>query len=133
MKEITKEMIDMWEMSNMDWMGYTLEKKEHFSYHHLIIPKRYGGKETIENGAILIQSAGHDYLHVIERIERKVFEDITWVLREINEQRYMPTKEQLARINHILKYFEEKYQGETTSKGKPLIRQRFLRRVNYYE
>ena len=45
----------------------------------------------------------------------------------------MPTKEQLARINHILKYFEEKYQGETTSKGKPLIRQRFLRRVNYYE
>jgi hypothetical protein len=133
MKEITKEMIDIWEMSNMDWMGYTLEKKEHFSYHHLIIPKRCGGKETIENGAILIQSAGHDYLHVIERIERKVFEDITWVLREINEQRYMPTKEQLARINHILKYFEEKYQGETTSKGKPLIRQRFLRRVNYYE
>ena len=31
MKEITKEMIDIWEMSNMDWMGYTLEKKEHFS------------------------------------------------------------------------------------------------------
>ena len=30
MKEITKEMIDIWEMSNMDWMGYTLEKKEHF-------------------------------------------------------------------------------------------------------
>lgn len=133
MKEITKIMIDEWGMSNMDWMGYTLEKKEHFSYHHLIIPKRFGGKETIENGAILIQSAGHDYLHVIERIERKVFEDITWVLREINEQRYMPTKEQLARINHILKYFEEKYQGKTTSKGKPLIRQRFLRRVNYYE
>ena len=49
MKEITKEMIDIWEMSNMDWMGYTLEKKEHLSYHHLIIPKRCGGKETIEN------------------------------------------------------------------------------------
>ena len=27
MKEITKEMIDIWEMSNMDWMGYTLERK----------------------------------------------------------------------------------------------------------
>ena len=49
MKEITKEMIDIWEMSNMDWMGYTLGKKEHFSYHHLIIPKRCSGKETIEN------------------------------------------------------------------------------------
>lgn len=133
MREITKTMIDEWGMSNMDWMGYTLEKKEHFSFHHLIIPKRFGGKEVVENGAILIQQAGHDYLHTIERTERALFDELTWILIEINEQKHMPTKEQLIRINQVLKYFESKYSEETTSKGIPLIRQRYLRRTNYEE
>jgi len=131
MKEIVKNMTEEWGMTNMDWMGYTLEENEYFSFHHLIVPKRFGGKQTEENGAILIKQASHDYLHVIERTERKLFEEITWVLREINEQRYMPTKEQLQRIRQVLEYFENRYMNMYTREGKPLIKYRYLRR--YYD
>lgn len=131
MKEVTQEMIDEWRMTNMDWMGYTLEEGEFFSFHHLIVPKRFGGKVEVNNGAILIKQASHDYLHVIERTERKLFEEITWVLREINEQRYMPTKEQLQRIRQVLEYFENRYMNMYTREGKPLIKYRYLRR--YYD
>lgn len=51
MKTITKFMINEWKMKQMDWMGYSLERKERFSYHHLIIPKRDNGPESVENGA----------------------------------------------------------------------------------
>lgn len=128
MKEVMQEMIDEWGMTNMDWMGYTLEEGEFFSFHHLIVPKRFGGKVEVNNGAILIKQASHEYLHAIEMVERKLFEEITWVLREINEQRYMPTKEQLIRIQQVLNYFESKYQNLYTRQGKPVIKNRYLRR-----
>lgn len=131
MKDVTRYMINQWEMNKMDWMGYSLEQGEHFSYHHLIIPKRYGGQMTVDNGAILIQSAGHDYLHIIERYDEKLFEELTYTLFEINQQRSMPTKEQLIRINQMLKYFEAKFGEERTKKGKRIIKQRYLRREMY--
>lgn len=129
MKEITKLMMNEWKMQSMDWMGYTLEKGEYFSYHHLRVPKREGGSADVYNGAILIQSAGHDYLHTIERCDREMFEYITQILIEINEQRYMPTKEQLIRIRDALQTFENEWQGKRTSKGKLIVKQRYLRRV----
>ena len=129
MKSITKQMIKNWNMTDTDWMGYTLEDKEYFSYHHLIIPKRYGGEMTEENGAILISQASHPYLHVIEQKERVLFNEITWILIEINRQNSMPTKEQLIRISQILKYFENKYKDAETFKGEPLIKERYLRRI----
>lgn len=129
MRKVTQQMIDMWQMSNMDWMGYTLEKKERFSFHHLIIPKKDGGPYSIDNGAILIQQAGHDYLHCIQRTDEELFQELTNILIEINKQRFMPTMEQLMRINEILEYFENKHEYDVNSHGNLLVKNRYLRRV----
>ena len=68
MKPITLEMINIYKIRKLgyDFMGYTFSKPQELSFHHLIVPKRLGGKETIENGAILKQCTSHDYLHRIE-------------------------------------------------------------------
>lgn len=129
MRDVVKLMLYLWDMDNTDWMGYTLQKDEKFSYHHLIIPKREGGPASIDNGAILIQSAGHDYLHMIEKCDRELFEYITKILVEVNRQQSMPTKEQLIRISNILKSFEREYQGKRTPKGKLIIKERYLNRL----
>lgn len=129
MKEVARQMIKHWHMTDVDWMGYILEPKEYFSFHHLIIPKRDGGEMSEQNGAILISQSSHPYLHLIETKERLMFEEITWLLIEINQQRYMPTKQQLIEINNILKRFEKIYGGEKTYKGELLIKERYLRRI----
>src|SRR5574344_1350853 len=129
MKEITIQMINEWKMKNMDWMGYTLEKREIFSYHHLIIPKRLNGPATVDNCAILIQSARHDYLHIIERYDRKLFEYITSILVEVNRQHAMTDKEQLLLIREALITFEKDWSKERTNKGNPIVKERYLRRV----
>jgi hypothetical protein len=128
MKPITEEMINKWGMTNMDWMGYTLERKEIFSYHHLRIAKKDNGPMNEKNGAILIQTAGHDYLHRIQEYDRNMFLYLTDILIQINDQKHMPTKEQLIEISNTLKEFETEWYGETTKSGKPLIKQRYLRR-----
>lgn len=129
MKEVTRFMMEEWNMTNMDWMGYFLEKGEHFSYHHLRVAKRHGGPITVQNGAILIQSGGHEYLHTIETRDRDMFLYLTDILIEVNDQRFMPTKEQLLRMSSTLKSFEREHCGDTTSKGHPLIKERYLRRL----
>ena len=54
MKKITQEMIHIFKMTDFDWMGYELTKEaNYFTFHH-IIKKEHGGKEKINNGAILI-------------------------------------------------------------------------------
>ena len=49
MKYITELIINEYRLKNIDFMGYVFNKSN-ASYHHLIIPKRFGGKETLENG-----------------------------------------------------------------------------------
>ena len=71
-------MIRMYKLKELgiDFMGYEFHKND-ASYHHLIVPRRKGGLETIQNGAILMQSTGHNYLHTIERYDLEIFEFIT--------------------------------------------------------
>ncbi len=51
MKRITKIMIEMYNLKNIDFMGYRFNRNN-ASYHHLIIPRRLGGEESVENGAV---------------------------------------------------------------------------------
>ena len=49
-RDVTNQMISLWQMDNMDWMGYEKGKKDIFTYHHLRVAKRNGGPVTIKNG-----------------------------------------------------------------------------------
>lgn len=124
MRKITKLMIEEYNLKNIDMMGYVFKKNE-ATYHHLIIPKRLGGPESIENGAILNGNTSHPYLHIVEGIDLDMFVSIT---QEIIEQKALGRldKECLKRIDDILSQFEKEHSGKRTSKGKILIKPEFV-------
>ena len=143
MKEIKEEMIRAFQLKQLgyDMMGYTFNKKGDLSYHHLIIPKRNGGKETFNNGAILRQKTSHDYLHIIEHIDPEIFFEITSELIDENIKRRIEY-ENLCAIRDMLLYFEKEHDHDKTKKGQYIIKREFVReripilsreRGKYYE
>lgn len=127
MKSITKQMIEDYNLKNIDFMGYEF-KRTNASYHHLIIPKRNGGKETKENGAVLNGRTSHPYLHVIENFDYDRFLAITSEMIDENILGRLD-KDCLKRIDDILKGFEQEYSGRRTSKGKMLVKEEYTKRA----
>jgi hypothetical protein len=124
MKYITKLMIEEYNLKNIDFMGYRFNRSN-ASYHHLIIPRRMGGPESIENGAVLNGKTSHPYLHIVEGIDLNMFVSIT---QEIIDEKALGRldKECLERIDDILSRFEKEHSGKRTSKGKVLIKPEFV-------
>ena len=118
MDNILKTLINIYNMKEIDWLGYKLEDR--FSYHH-IIKKCDGGKRTFNNGAVLFQTS-HSYLHTIENYDIEKYIYLNKILKDINTQRYMPTKEQLKQIDFILRTFENDFGNYVSSRGKILIK-----------
>lgn len=133
MKNITKEMIKQYRIKKLgyDFMGYTFNRVEDLSFHHLIVPKRdcrdrgLGDGYLYWNGAILNQETSHDYLHTIERVDRKLFLLITQEMIEQNEKGYLDL-ENLRRIRKILLYFEDEHKNDRNKQGKLLIKRQYI-------
>jgi len=125
-KPIVKLMIDIYNLDGIDFMGYTVSKDNPYTFHHLI-KRCHGGKETIENGAILTKDA-HEYLHLIETRDLKLYEYINNVLMQINEQCFEPLRRQLLAIDFLLKLFEEQHSEDLTCKKELIIKKKYLRR-----
>lgn len=112
-------------------MGYTFNRAEDLSFHHLIVPKRdcrdrgLGDGYLYWNGAILNQETSHDYLHTIERVDRKLFLLITQEMIEQNEKGYLDL-ENLRRIRKILLYFEDEHKNDKNKQGKLLIKRQYI-------
>lgn len=124
MKRITDLMIEMYNLKNVDMMGYSFSKNN-ASYHHLITPRRMGGLETIENGAVLNGKTSHPYLHIVEGIDLDMFIAIT---QEIIDEKALGRldRDNLKRIDDILNCFEKEHSGKRTSKGKTLIKPEYV-------
>jgi len=129
MREITREMIKLYNIKKLkyDFMGYTFNNLQELSFHHLVVPKRDCRKEglgngfLIWNGAILKQDTSHDYLHLIERINRELFLRITKYMIEENRNEKIDI-DNLKRIREVLLLFEDMYSKETDRNGKKLIK-----------
>ena len=140
MKQVTHEMIEIFRINKLkyDFMGYTFKRTNELSFHHLIVPKReckaqgLGEGYLFWNGAILKQDTSHDYLHIIERIDRKCFEKITEILVYENQMRKLD-KESLIRIRELLLSFEDRYKYEETKGGRRLIKSQYIKeRIDLY-
>lgn len=140
MKQVTHEMIEIFKINKLkyDFMGYTFKRTNELSFHHLVVPKReckvqgLGDGYLFWNGAILKQDTSHDYLHIIERIDRKRFEKITEILIYENQMRKLD-KESLIRIRELLLEFEERYKYEETKGGHRLIKSQYINnRIDLY-
>ena len=133
MREVTREMIKMYNIKKLgyDFMGYTFNRPEELSFHHLVVPKRdckdqgLGDGYLFWNGAILRQKTSHDYLHLIERLERELFLRITKYMIEMNNNKQID-RDNLLRIREILLKFEEVHKFDEDKKGNKLVRRRYI-------
>lgn len=125
MKEVTRELITMFKPRHIDWMGYDIRSINDLNYHH-IIKREHGGPFTIDNGALLRGDTSHEYLHIIEDRDLDMYVYINKILKDINEQRFKPTREQLLQIRDVLLSFEREHDHDTNSKGKLLIKRKYV-------
>ena len=123
MSDILKTMIKIWDMGTIDWLGY--DNLERYSFHHLI-KRSDGGDKIISNGAILHQNSSHPYIHTIEYYDLDKYIFLNNMLKKINEQKYMPTKEQLEQIRYVLLEFQNEYDGKVSSRGKSIIKKEYI-------
>lgn len=126
MKDITNLMIYLYDMKDFDFMGYTFTNKT-ASFHHLIVPKRNGGLESVTNGAILNSKTSHPYLHKIENVDKDVFEFITNEMIDMNFKGYLDL-DNIRRIDDVLTVFEREHCSDTIGKGKRLIKEDYTKR-----
>lgn len=130
MKRVTQEMLKIYKpLSGMDWMNYRLVKKE-ATFHH-IVKKEFGGKETIENGCILMPIA-HQYLHLIECKSPTHYQLLTKMFQLINSQKSEPTVEQREVIETILRDFEYIHRNDKNAKGKSMIKYTYKKREDIW-
>lgn len=125
---IKEEMKKIWKITTTDFMGFELLPEFTLSYHHI---KKYekDGIISINNGALLVKETAHALICTIEFYDKKTFAAIQKILRVINNQRTLPTIEQLIWINSLLDPFEKRYEGEISSRNTPLIKPEFSRRI----
>ena len=122
MSDILRVMIQIWDVNTMDWLGY--DNMERYSFHHLI-KKCDGGKKIISNGAVLHQSS-HSYLHTIEYYDLDKYIFLNNILKKVNEQKTITTKEQLEQIRYVLKEFQNEYEGKKSSREKDIIKKEYI-------
>lgn len=133
MREVTREMIKLYNIKKLgyDFMGYTFNRPEELSFHHLIIPHRDCKREGLGegylmwNGAILKQETSHEYLHTIELYDRELFLRITKYMIEENQNKKIDI-DNLKRIRDLLLYFEAEHQYDKNKKGKSLIKRKYI-------
>lgn len=130
MREVTKLMINEFKIKQLgyDFMGYSLQKGDIYTFHHLIIPNRYGGPYARWNGAILCGRTSHPYLHLIEAKDYDMFCYLTSEMIDMNIKGFLDIKN-LRNIDDVLTRFEREYSGARTRKGKVLIKEEYTRRI----
>lgn len=114
-------MIRLWDMKDVDWMGYKKDENDIFTFHHLIVPNRKGGPYAMWNGAILSGNTAHPYLHVVENYDYDRFLYLTSKLIDMNALGRLDL-ETIKQIDACLKYFEHEYQGKNTKRKKRIIK-----------
>lgn len=114
------------ESLGFDFMGYEFGSKKDLSTHH-ILPKHSGGVTKKNNLCILNRHTSHNYIHLIEDTDYKLFLQVSkYLLEQVHNGKI--DLEQIARINDVLDIFEQKYKDEEARSGELLIKPEFKNR-----
>lgn len=108
------------EKNNYDFMGYTFKDKRELSTHH-IKPRFLGGETKHNNLCILNRNTSHNYIHLIQDYDYKVFLQISKCLIQQVQLGKIDINE-LNKIDELLSFFEEKFKDEETKNGNLLIK-----------
>lgn len=123
---VTRELITIYKPLDLDWLNFKITRENPITYHH-IDKREFGGKKTIDNGALLTRTS-HQYLHLIESKEDKLYYAINQLLKLINKQKTPPTQEQRQIMDFLLDEFYKEHYNDKNAKGKPLIKDKYLKR-----
>lgn len=108
------------EQLGYDFMGYEFGSKKELSTHH-ILPRHSGGQTKKKNLCALNRFTSHNYIHLIEGTDYKVFLELSkYLLEEVSKGEI--GREQLLRIEDALQFFEFKYRDEEDRHGEMLIK-----------
>lgn len=125
LKQVAKDIMLDCDVKDVDFMGYKKKKNDKFTFHHLIVPARYGGPYEYWNGVLLCGKTSHPYLHVIENVDIDVFNYITsLMIEEKNLSRI--DLDILREIDKTLKKFEHKYETARFNNKKRVLKPEFL-------
>ena len=126
MKKVVRDMLKIYKpYSSLDWMNYKLVKKD-VTFHH-IQKKCDGGRLEINNGGLLMPNS-HAYLHLIEFLDLGTYLALNEIFKDVNSQGYEPEYEQRLIIESLLSGFEFVHRWDKGSKGKLLIKRKYLER-----
>ena len=133
MKQVTKMLINDFKIKQLkyDFLGYSLQKGDSYNFHHLIYSHEYCRKNNLgdgywyNNGVILCGNSSHPYLHLIERENRYIFEEITQEMFEMKNKGYLD-KNNLIAIHQMLDYFEADNKNVRNKKGQLIIKPQYL-------
>lgn len=103
-----------------DFLGYTFESKKELSTHH-ILPRHSGGQTKKNNLCVLNRFTSHNYIHLIEDYDYKVFLQISSSLLKQVQQGKIDIEE-IKRITDLLQFFEFKFRDEEDRHGDRLIK-----------
>lgn len=126
MKKVVRDMLKIYKpYSSLDWMNYKLVKKD-VTFHH-IYKRCDGGRLEINNGGLLMPNS-HAYLHLIEFLDLDTYLSLNEIFKDVNSQGYEPEYEQRLIIESLLFSFESVHRWDKGSKGKLLIKRKYLER-----
>lgn len=74
----------------------------------------------------------HQYLHLIEYKDIETYNAINKIFGYVNQQGYEPTKEQREILEFLLSNFESEHRNEKGSKGRALIKYKYLQRCRKF-
>lgn len=138
MRPVTKLLINDFKIEELgfDFMGYSLHKKDSYNFHHLIYSHEYCRRNNLgdgywySNGVILCGNSSHPYLHLIERENRYIFEEITQEMVEMKNKGYID-KNNLIAIDQMLIYFENDNKNKKNKKGQLIIKPQYYDRNKF--
>lgn len=138
MKQVTNLLINDFKIKELgyDFMGFSIQKNDILSFHHLILSKEYCRKAKLGkgywywNGVILCQETSHSYLHLIQRYDDELFRYLTSEMYDMKVKGYLDIYN-LQNIQDILDYFEYLHIEEKTDKGHYLIKEEYLNRNRF--
>ena len=130
MRKVTRLLIREFKLKEVgfDFMGYHLNAGDKYTFHHLVIARRFGGPYARWNGAILCGNTSHPYLHTIEEYDHDMFYYLTSEMVDINFKGYLDV-ENLRKINNLLCQFEREHCSDRVHNGKYLIKEEYTRRI----
>jgi len=105
-RKILDELIEIFDIKDVDFLGDKITKKNPLQYHHIVF-KSNGGKTTLDNGAPLTKKS-HSLFHRIVNNQYITSKKITREFKKLNESKMPPTKEYYENIKSLLEEFQIK-------------------------